>query len=73
MIRDMGSIQLLSDMLPLRVGSLLSINALRVDLEVSHRSITHWMNILEAFYYHYRIYPFVSNAIRGLKKEPKLY
>ena len=72
-IRDLGSMQILADLLPGRVGSLLSINALREDLEVSFRSASHWLDILEIFYYHFRIYPFSSKGIRSLKKEPKLY
>lgn len=72
-IRDMGNMKLLSDMLPSKVGSLLSLNALREDLEVSFRAASHWMDILEAFYYHFRIYPFSTRRIRSLKKEPKLY
>jgi len=72
-IRDLGSMKLLSDILPSRVGSMLSLNALREDIEVSHRAISHWMDILEAFYYHFRIYPYASKKIRALKKEPKLY
>ena len=35
--------------------------------------MTHWMDILEAFYYQFRIYPFSAKKIRSLKKEPKLY
>ncbi|MFH1429743.1 MAG: ATP-binding protein [Candidatus Margulisiibacteriota bacterium] len=73
MIRDLGSMQLLSDILPSKVGSLLSINSLREDLEVSHRAVTHWLNILESFYYHFRVYPYQNKTIRSLKKEPKLY
>ncbi len=73
LIRDLGSMQLLSDLLPDRVGSLLSINSIREDLEVSHKAISHWLNVLEGFYYHFRIHPFTSKKIRGLKKEPKLY
>lgn len=65
--------QLLGDMLPERVGSLLSINSLREDLEVSHRAVSNWLNILEAFYYCYRIYPFVGKNYRSLKKDAKLY
>jgi len=72
-VRDIGNLQLLGDLLPARVGSLLSLNSLREDLEVSHRAITHWMNILEQFYYHFRIYPWHQRGIRSLKKEPKLY
>ncbi len=72
-IRDLGSMQLLSDLLPDRVGSLLSINSIREDLEVSHRAVSHWLNILEAFYYNFRILPFARKTVRSIKKEPKLY
>ena len=72
-IRDIGNMKLLSDILPLRVGSLLSLNTIREDLGVSFRAVAHWMDILEAFYYHFRIYPFSAKRIRSLKKEPKLY
>ncbi|MFC2167247.1 DUF4143 domain-containing protein, partial [Acidobacteriota bacterium] len=72
-IRDLGSMQLLSDLLPDRVGSLLSINSIREDLEVSHRAVSHWLNILEAFYYNFRILPFAHKPVRSIKKEPKLY
>lgn len=72
-IRDLGNMQLLADLLPSRVGSLLSLNALREDLDVSFRSVSHWIDILETFYYHFRIYPFSSRGIRSLKKEPKLF
>ena len=72
-IRDMGSMRLLGDLLPGKVGSLLSINALREDLEVSHRSVSRWLDILEAFYYQFRIYPYRERKIRSIKKEPKLY
>jgi uncharacterized protein len=72
-IRDMGRMKLLSDLLPSKVGSLLSLNAIREDLEISFRAVSNWMDILEAFYYHFRIYPFSVKKIRSLKKEPKLY
>jgi predicted AAA+ superfamily ATPase len=72
-IRDVGNMKLLSDILSSKVGSLLSLNAIREDLEVSHRAVTHWMDILESFYYHFRIYPYSTKKIRSLKKEPKLY
>ncbi len=45
-------------MLPDRVTPLLSVNSLREDLEVSHRVVTNRLNILEAFYYCFRIYPY---------------
>jgi predicted AAA+ superfamily ATPase len=48
-VRDIGNMQLLSDILPSKVGSLLSINSIREDLEVSHRAVSSWLNILEQF------------------------
>ncbi len=73
LIRDISSMKLLCDCIPSRVGSLLSINSLREDLEVSHRAVSHWLEVLESFYYIFRIYPFTGKNIRSLKKEPKLY
>lgn len=72
-IRDISSMKLLGDILPSKASSPLSINNLREDLEVSHRAITSWLNILESFYYHFRIYPYTSKIIRSIKKEPKIY
>lgn len=40
---------------------------------MTHKTISLWTDILEKFYYHFRIYPFQSTRIRSLKKEPKLY
>jgi predicted AAA+ superfamily ATPase len=73
LVRDLSSMQLLGDMLPERAGSLLSINSVREDLEVSHRAVSNWLNILESFYYCFRIYPYTGKNYRSLKKEAKLY
>lgn len=70
---DINSMILLGDLLPERVGAPLSINAIREDLEVSHRAVTNWINVLEQFYYCFRIYPYIEKKIRSIRKEPKLY
>jgi predicted AAA+ superfamily ATPase len=72
-VRDLASVQLLSDLLPERVGSLLSINAIREDLEVSHKAVTHWMEILERLYFVFRVSPFTSTRVRSLSRMPKAY
>lgn len=72
-IRELSLLQILVDILPTKVGSLLSLNSLREDLSVAHKTISKWMDILERFYYHFRIHPFNHKKIRSLKKEPKLY
>lgn len=73
MVRDLSALQVLSEILPAKVGSLLSLNALRGDLEVAHKTVSLWVDILERFYFHFRIYPFASTKIKSLRKEPKLY
>lgn len=72
-VRDLSALQILAEILPSRVGSALSLNSLREDLEVAFGTIKLWMDILERFYYHFRIYPYSTNAIKSLRKEPKMY
>lgn len=72
-IQDLSAMHILVSLLPSKIGSPLSLNALREDLEVSHRAISHWMEILERFYYHFRIRPYAKKTIRSLRKEPKMY
>lgn len=72
-INDLANMKLLADLLPERVGSLLSTNALREDLEVSFKAAKRWLDLLESFNYLFRIYPYSTNVIRSLKKEPKMY
>jgi hypothetical protein len=72
-VRDLGSVELLADMLPERVGSPLSLNALREDLEVSQRAVTRWVDVLERLYHVFRVPPFVTPRVRALRKMPKAY
>ncbi len=72
-IRDLSALQILVEILPEKVGSLFSINSIKEDLGVTHKTASAWMDVLERFYYHFRIYPFATNKIRSLRKEPKLY
>lgn len=72
-VRNISLLQVLIELLPSKVGSLFSLNSLREDLEVTHKTISSWIDIFEKFYYHFRIYPFQSTLIKSLRKEPKLY
>lgn len=72
-IRDLGTLELLAEIIPEKVGSLLSINSLTEDLQVSFKTIRSWIECLEQVYYIYRIYPYQSKLIKSLKKEPKVY
>ena len=72
-IRDISSMDVLTEILPRKAGSLFSLNSLREDLNVTHKTVSLWVDILEKFYYHFRIYPYQSTVIKSLRKEPKLY
>lgn len=72
-IKDLGSMELLSHRLPDLVGSPLSYNSLREDLQVSHNSVVRWCDILERLFYIFRLAPFGAPKIRALKKEVKHY
>ncbi len=72
-ISDIGSLELLALRLPELVGSPLSINNLRVDLQKSHKTISRWLDVLERLYGIYRISPFGSPKIKAVKKEQKHY
>lgn len=72
-ISDIGSLQLLAMRLPELVGSPLSLNGLREDLQISHKTVTRWVSIFERLYMIFRLSPFGSYKIRAVKKEQKHY
>lgn len=72
-VRDINNMKLLGDILPTKASGILSINSLREDLEVSHRAVSSWLDLLEIFYYHFRIHPYASSKIRSIKKDAKIY
>lgn len=72
-VNDISIIERMTLRLPDLVGSPLSINALREDLQVSHQSVARWLLILENLYMIFRIYPFGAPQIRAVKKEAKHY
>ena len=72
-IQDLGQLELMMLRLPDLVGSPLSINALRADLQVSHKSVASWLGALERLYALFRLSPFGAPRIRAVKKEQKHY
>ena len=72
-IKETSLVSLLIELLPSKVGSLLSLKSLAEDIQVSQPSVDRWLVELENLYYCYRILPFGSPKIRAIKKTPKLY
>ena len=72
-IQDLGHMELLVIRLPELVGSPLSINAVREDLQVSHKTLSVWLQILERLYAIFRVSPLGAPRLRALKKAQKHY
>lgn len=70
---DLARIELMTMRLPELVGSPLSINSLREDLDVSHATAKKWIQILERLYHIFTIPAFGSPKIKSVKKEIKHY
>ena len=72
-VQDLGTLELLVLRLPDLVGSPLSVNALREDLQVSHKTVANWLAILERLYAVFRLAPFGAPRLRAVKKAQKHY
>ncbi|MCY4025891.1 MAG: ATP-binding protein [Acidobacteria bacterium] len=72
-VQDLGTLELLMLRLPELVGSPLSINAIREDLQVSHQTAAAWLQVFERLYAIFRLPPFGAPTVRAVKKEQKHY
>lgn len=72
-IRELGLVESLVMVLPERVGSPLSHNALAVDLGVAFNTVRSWLQALARLYFAFEIRPFAGRLARTLRREAKLY
>jgi hypothetical protein len=72
-VREISLIEHLTDLLPTKVGAPLSIKSLREDLQVDHKTVERWLQILENLYVCFRVAPYGPPKVRAVKKERKLY
>ena len=72
-LREISLLEMLSHLIPERVGSPLSLNALREDIGVAFETVRDWVLLLEQFFYLFRIYTYVGSLKRSLRKEAKAY
>jgi len=72
-VEDLGSLELLVLRLPELVGAPLSVNALREDLQVAHKTLAKWLDILERLYAVVRLTPFGPPRIRAVRQARKHY
>jgi predicted AAA+ superfamily ATPase len=72
-IHMLGLVEHLLLLLPDRVGSVLSINSLKEDLQVAYNTVVQWLKTLEHLYIVYQIKPYTKKINRALHKPAKLY
>jgi predicted AAA+ superfamily ATPase len=70
---DLATCELCLGRLPECVGSPLSLNNLREDLQVAYKTVDNWVQIFERLYILFRIPPLSGTKIRAVKKEKKAY
>lgn len=72
-LQQIDSVESLFLLLPERVGSLLSLESLGRDIQVSGHTIRQWLEIFETFYLSFRIPPWSRKIARAISRERKLY
>jgi predicted AAA+ superfamily ATPase len=71
-IKRIDDIEILSSLLPSKVGAPLSVESLARDLQVSHNSIHHWLEAFETLFLLFRIPPWTQKIARTITKEKTL-
>jgi len=72
-IQDMKGVEQLALLLPERITSPLSINSLREDLGVNHRTVSGWIEGLKKIFLIFSIMPWSKHISKAIKKENKVY
>lgn len=72
-LRDLRAMSLLVELLRERVASPLSYQSLAEDLSLSPNTVRRYIEILEALYIVFRVYPHSDKVARSILQQPKLY
>lgn len=70
---ELSRVEMLAALLPEQVGSLLSVQNLREDLEVAHETARRWLESLKELYYAFEVRPYQKRIRRTLRKAGKIY
>lgn len=72
-VREIRSIEILTELLRSRVGAPTSYSSLAGDLQVSVHTVKHWLQILENLCVIFPVRPYHKNIPRSILKESKYY
>lgn len=69
-VSDLAAMRVLFDLLPSRVGSLLSINSLQQDVGVAYATVRDWVTVFESLYQCFLVRPYATRITRSLRAAP---
>ncbi len=72
-VQDIVQLEMLAQLLREQVGQQINYASLAAAIRVSADTVSRWLNILEKFYYCFRLKPWSKNIKRSLIKEPKVF
>lgn len=72
-IQEIAQLEILAELLRQQSGDVTRYSTLAKQIRVSIDTIRRWLNVLEGYYYCYRIRPWYRNITTSLRKEPKTY
>jgi predicted AAA+ superfamily ATPase len=72
-VQELGQLEVLMRLLQIQAGQASRYSSLAKQVRVSVDTVRRWLDILEAFYFCFRIRPWHRNLATALRKEPKTY
>ncbi|MBI4124333.1 MAG: ATP-binding protein, partial [Deltaproteobacteria bacterium] len=72
-LRDLSTLNLFVDALRRRVGQLIVLDNIVDELQVSHKTLKHWLEVLERMYVVFVVRPWTKKIPRAIQKPPKVY
>ena len=72
-IQDIKGLEQLVLLLPEKIGLPLSVNSLKNDLLVNHKTVSLWLESLKKVYLVFSVMPWSEKISRAIKKESKYY
>ncbi len=72
-IHNLKQLQLLMELITQQAAQQITYTNLAKHTRISVDTVTRWLDVLETFFYCYRIRPWSANISRSLLKEPKLF
>ena len=72
-VRRISTLSALADLLKERVSSQISYANLAADLEVSPKTIRHWIDLLARMYMIFIVLPYTGKLTRAIQRPPRIY